>query len=100
MVVATVTLAHMADSLERLDSDTELIRNVTRGKNCELNICTEQQLDAVNTVLPYGLDRISMDRSLTTETLAAFVPFSAQEICDPTGGTVRTERGHKKSGSG
>ena len=85
LVVATVTLAHMADSLEQLDSDTELIRNVTRGKNCEFNICTEQQLDALNTVLPYGLDRISMDRSLTTETLAAFVPFSAQEICDSSG---------------
>ncbi|WP_304583826.1 VirB4-like conjugal transfer ATPase, CD1110 family [Acutalibacter muris] len=85
MVVSTVTIAHMADSLEQLDSDTELIRNVTRGKNCEFNICTEQQLDALNTALPYGLDRISMDRSLTTETLAAFVPFSAQEICDPSG---------------
>lgn len=82
---ATIHFDRVGTELERLDSDTELIRNVTRGKNCELNICTEQQLDAVNTVLPYGLDRISMDRSLTTETLAAFVPFSAQEICDSSG---------------
>ena len=50
-----------------------------------LTSATEQQLDALNTCLPYGLDRISMDRSLTTESLAAFMPFNAQEICDETG---------------
>lgn len=85
LVVATITIAHMADSLEKLDSDTELIRTVARDVNCEFNICTEQQLDALNTCLPYGLDRIFMDRSLTTESLAAFMPFNAQEICDETG---------------
>nr|WP_290462463.1 hypothetical protein [Acutalibacter muris] len=85
LVVVAVTLAHMAGSLEKLDSDTELIRSVVQGNNCELNICTEQQLDAINTVLPFGLDRISIDHSQTTETLAALVPFKAQEICDPTG---------------
>ena len=85
LVIATVAIAHMAPNLEKLDSDTELIRTVARDVNCEFNVCTEQQLDAINTVLPYGLDRISMDRSLTTESLAAFMPFNAQEICDPTG---------------
>lgn len=85
LVIATVTIAHMAPTLEKLDSDTELIRTVARDVNCEFHVCTEQQLDALNTVLPYGLDRISMDRSLTTESLAAFMPFNAQEICDPTG---------------
>ena len=85
MVLATITLAHTADSLGQLDSDTKLIRSMTRGKNCDFNTCTDQQLDALNTVLPYGLDRISMDRSLTSESLAAYVPFKAEEICDPTG---------------
>ena len=85
LVVATITIAHMAPTLEKLNSDTELIRTVARDVNCEFNICTEQQLDALNTVLPYGLDRISMDRTLSTESLAAFMPFNAQELCDPTG---------------
>lgn len=85
MVITTITVAHMADSLERLDLDTKLIRDMARGKSCELNTCTEQQLDALNTVLPYGLDRICMDRSLTSESLAAYIPFKAEEICDPTG---------------
>lgn len=85
LVIATITIAHLADSLEQLDSDTELIRTTARDKNCELNVCTDQQLDALNTALPYGLDRISMDRSLSTESLAAFMPFNAQEICDPRG---------------
>ena len=85
LVVATITIAHMAPTLEKLNSDTELIRTVARDVNCEFNVCTEQQLDALNTVLPYGLDRIAIDRTLTTESLAAFMPFNAQELCDPTG---------------
>ena len=85
MVLATITLAHMADSLEQLDSDTKLIRSMTRGKNCDFNTCTGQQLDALNTVLPYGLDRISMDRSLTSESLAAYVPLRQRKSATPPG---------------
>ncbi len=85
MVIATVTVAHLADTMEKLNSDTELIRSTARDVNCELNVCTDQQLDALNTALPYGLDRLYMNRSLTTESLAALMPFNAQEICDQTG---------------
>lgn len=85
LVIATITLCHLADSLDKLNSDTDLIRTVARDMNCEFDICTAQQLDALNTALPYGTDRLDMDRSLTTEGLAAFVPFNAQEIYDTTG---------------
>ncbi len=110
LVIATITIAHTAPTLEQLNSDTELIRTVAKDVNCEFNVCTEQQIDALNTVLPYALDRLSMDRSLTTESLAAFMPFNAQEICDATGvlygqnaitrNLVAVDRLAKSSGNG
>ena len=110
VVVACVTLCHMAQSLEQLDADTELIRSTARSANCELDVCTDQQLDALNTVLPYGLQRLHIDHGLTTESLAAFVPFNAQEICDPGGvlygqnvvtrNLVAVDRLAKSSGNG
>lgn len=85
LVITTISIVHMADSLEKLNADTEMIRTAARDVNCEFNTCSWQQLDGLNTTLPYGLNRLSMDRSLTTEDLAAFVPFNVQEMCDSNG---------------
>lgn len=45
-----------------------------------------QQLDGLNTVLPIGTRKINAFRTLTTESLAVFMPFKVQEIQD-AGGT-------------
>ena len=39
-----------------------------------------QQLDALNTALPIGVRKINALRTLTTESLAVFMPFKVQEI--------------------
>ena len=44
-----------------------------------------QQLDGLNTVLPIGTRRINALRTLTTESLAVFMPFKVQEIQDRGG---------------
>ncbi|MDD4808308.1 MAG: ATP-binding protein, partial [Oscillospiraceae bacterium] len=80
MTLCVLTLVHIADSKEQLDADTETIQSIAGGKNCELSVLTYQQEDALNTVLPYGLRKIDTLRTLTTESAAALVPFSSQEI--------------------
>lgn len=44
-----------------------------------------QQLDGLNTVLPIGTRKINAFRTLTTESLAVFIPFKVQEIMDKGG---------------
>ena len=44
-----------------------------------------QQFDGLNTVLPIGTRRINAFRTLTTESLAVFIPFKVQEIQDAGG---------------
>lgn len=80
MTLCVLTLVHIADDKAQLDADTETIRSIAGGKNCELSVLTYQQEDGLNTVLPYGLRKIDTLRTLTTESAAALVPFSSQEI--------------------
>ena len=44
-----------------------------------------QQLDGLNTALPIGVRKINAFRTLTTESLAVFIPFKVQEIQDKGG---------------
>ncbi len=80
MTLCVLTLVHIADDKAQLDADTETIRSIAGAKNCEMSVLTYQQEDGLNTVLPYGLRKIDTLRTLTTESAAALVPFSSQEI--------------------
>ena len=82
MILAVVTLVHIADSLEQLDADTEALIAIGREKLCQFSVLRYQQEDGLNTVLPYGLRRVKALRTLTTESAAVFMPFRVQEIQD------------------
>ena len=80
MLFAVVTLVHLADSKEELDSDTETLQSIARKHLCQLAKLSFQQRDGLITALPLGLRRIDALRTLTTEALAVLMPFKAQEI--------------------
>ncbi|MFZ5967629.1 MAG: VirB4-like conjugal transfer ATPase, CD1110 family [Bacillota bacterium] len=80
MMFAVLTMVHIADSKEQLDSDTETLLTTARKHLCQFSTLTYQQMDGLNTVLPYGLRKINAIRTLTTESTAVFIPFRAQEI--------------------
>ena len=85
MMFGLVTLVHLADTKEHLDSDTETLISVARKHLCQLSTLTFQQKDGLDTVLPYGLRRIRAMRTLTTESTAVLIPFRAQEILQSGG---------------
>lgn len=80
LMFAVVTLVHLADSKEDLDSDTETLQSIARKHLCQLTPLTWQQAEGLNTALPLGLRKIDALRTLTTEALAVLMPFRAQEI--------------------
>lgn len=85
MIPSLMTLCHTAESKEQLDADTESIRQCARKHLCSMNVLRWQQLEGLNTVLPYGVPKLSIRRTLTTEALAVFMPFRVQEICHRNG---------------
>ena len=85
MMFGLITMVLCADSKEQLDSDTEAELSVARKHMCQLATLKFQQLDGRNTVLPIGVRKINAFRTLTTESLAVFIPFKVQEIRDSGG---------------
>ena len=85
MMFGLVTMVHLADTKEQLDSDTETILTVARKHMCPRSVLRWQQKDGLDTVLPYGLRKIQVLRTLTTESTAVLIPFRAQEIMQAGG---------------
>ncbi len=85
MMFGLLTMVHMADSKKQLDSDTDTLLSVGRKALCQMSVLKWQQVDGLNTVLPYGLRKIHALRTLTTESTAVLIPFHTQEVMQPGG---------------
>ena len=85
MMICVLTMVLTADSLQQLDEDTEALLSTVRKHMCQMVPLTFQQTDGLNTVLPIGVRKIDTFRTLTTESLAVFMPFKVQEIQDAGG---------------
>ena len=85
MMFAVLTMVHTAETKEQLDDDTEAILTTARKHLCQFSVLKFQQLAGLQTALPYGVRKIDSFRTLTTESLAVFMPFRVQEIYDAGG---------------
>lgn len=80
MFLCIIGIVHISDFLEKLNRDTESIISIGNKHLCQIGVLKYQQLDGLNTLLPYGINRINTLRTLTTESLAVFMPFRVQDI--------------------
>ena len=85
MMFAVMTMVHTADTKEQLDNDTEAILTTTRKHLCQFAVLKFQQMDGLNTALPFGVRKIDSFRTLTTESLSVLMPFRAQEVFHENG---------------
>ena len=85
MMPTLITIVHTAESKKQLEADTKSIMQCARRHLCSLTILRWQQLEGLKTCLPYGGTKLSIRRTLTTESLAAMMPFRAQEISHDKG---------------
>ena len=85
MMFAVMTVVITADTKEQLDSDTETLFTICRKHLWQFATLKHQQMEGLNTVLPYGLRKIDALRTLTTESVAVFIPFRVQGVSDQGG---------------
>ena len=85
MMFAVLKMVHTADTKEQLDNDTEALLTTARKHLCQFGVLKFQQLDGLNTAMPFGVRKIESFRTLTTESLAVFIPFRVQDICHTNG---------------
>lgn len=85
MMFAVLTMVHTADTKEQLDSDTEAILTTTRKHLCQFSTLKFQQIDGLNTAMPFGVRKIDSFRTLTTESLSVLMPFRVQDVFHENG---------------
>lgn len=90
LMLGNITITHIADSLDELNDDTETLKNLARKQGCELSELILEEENGLITSLPFGTNRFinktgSKLRTFTTEAMAAFIPFTVQEVMQKNG---------------
>lgn len=87
MFFVTISMMVAGKTLDELDENCTTITNTARKYTCQAQTFDYQQEDAFKITLPLGYPpkNISIERSLTTESTAIFMPFSSQELFQPGG---------------
>ena len=80
MFQMTFLVVNFADSKQKLENDLLRAASVAQKYNCSLVRLDFQQEDGFVSALPLGVNRIKIQRGLTTSAVAVFVPFTTQEI--------------------
>lgn len=80
MCKTTITIFLFANSLEELDSDTDIV--IRSSKQAGLTVSSPKyiQIEGFNTAIPIGVNDMLFRRTLTTAGLACQMPFRTQNI--------------------
>lgn len=76
----TFLMLHLAPMKQKLEIAVSQSASVAQTHNRILTLLDFQQEDGLMSSLPLSLNRIKIERSLTTSALAVFVPFVTQEL--------------------
>ena len=88
MFLLTFIVVNTADSLPKLKNTVLQAKGIAQKHNCLLVPLDFQQEDGLMSALPLALNRIEIQRGLTTSSLAIFVPFTTQELFQRESGAL------------
>ncbi len=83
MFLITFLVQNTADNKKQLSLNVKQAQSIAQQHNCQLIPLDFQQEDGMVSCLPLGLNKISIQRGLTTSSTAIFVPFTTQELFQP-----------------
>ena len=81
----TMTVTAFGENKEKLDEHTDTLITEYKKNSFTLSVMNGQQEEGFNTTLPLCYNQIAETRTLTTSSLALFIPFSTLELNDPDG---------------
>lgn len=80
LILTTFVITIMGETQDELNKFTDAINSVLSKYMCSMKVLLYQQENGFATSLPLGRCDIAIDRLLTTESAAIFMPFSTQEL--------------------
>ena len=85
LFLTNVAILLFNNDKQKLDEQTETIKSTARKYLCQIGNLNYQQEEGLNSVLPLGQNNLYVDRCLTTEAAAVFIPFSSMDVSQPGG---------------
>ena len=85
MFYSTFCIMFSGNTLQELAENQLLIKSVVDQYLCQLQVLKYQQEEALRQILPLGHNTLPLKRTLTTESLGVFIPFTSQELNDKNG---------------
>ena len=76
----TVLITILASSKDELNRNVASLKGIASGHLCRLRTMNNQMEKAFNTCLPLAQVNLEIDRVLTTEAAAVFIPFNVQDM--------------------
>ena len=80
MFLVTVLVMSTAKKRQKLDNNIFQVQGISQKYNCSLRPLDYQQEAGLMSCIPLGLNRIEIQRGLTTSATAIFIPFTTQEL--------------------
>ena len=80
MFLVTILVVNTADKRARLENDVFQAAGIAQKYNCALRRLSYQQEQGFLSSLPLGVNKVEIERGLTTSSTAIFVPFTTQEL--------------------
>ena len=80
MFLLTFIILNTAGSMQQLKNNVFQANSIAQKYNCQLTTLDFRQEEGLMSSLPLGLNKITIQRGLTTSSVAIFVPFTTQEL--------------------
>lgn len=85
MFQVSINMTITAESLAELDKTTKLLEAVMSARLFYIKIARYQQVDALETILPRGVDALNQKRNLDSSSAALTFPFMSSELVQEAG---------------
>ena len=80
MFVVSIVFMNFARTVQKLDNTIAQISSIANKHNCKLKRLDHSQEQGLVSVLPLGVNKIEIDRGLTSSSTAVFMPFTTEEL--------------------
>ncbi|HEL0009226.1 TPA: ATP-binding protein [Streptococcus equi subsp. zooepidemicus] len=80
MFIVTIIFMNFARTIQKLDNTIAQISSIANRHNCGLKRLDHEQEQGFISVLPLGVNKIEIDRGLTSSSTAVFMPFTTEEL--------------------
>lgn len=80
MFVVSIVIFNFARSIQQLDNTIDQISSIANRHNCKIKRLDHLQEQGLASVLPLGVNKVDINRGLTSSSTAVFMPFTTEEL--------------------